>query len=181
VRVHPGELLGAGQPSVEVIESALPELPDHVLVIPPEAKVNTYDLIELADVGLVYTTTVGLEMAMSGIPVVVAGRTHYRGKGFTHDPESWAAYVAIIRELLESPERHRLSQQQVDLAWRYAYVFFFDFPRPYPWHLLGFWNDLKERPMEQVLTPEGLRMYEGTLEAMLGEPVRWGNRETASG
>ena len=34
---------------------------------------------------LCYTTTVGLEAAVRGIPVAVAGETHYRGRGFTSD------------------------------------------------------------------------------------------------
>ena len=58
-------------------------------MIAPTEKVNTYDLIAAADVGLVYTTTVGLEMAMCGIPVIVVGDTHYRERGFTNDPPSW--------------------------------------------------------------------------------------------
>ena len=30
-------------------------------------------LVEIAELGLVYTTTVGMEMAMSGVPVIVSG------------------------------------------------------------------------------------------------------------
>jgi hypothetical protein len=59
VRVHPGELQGAGHPSMEILRAASPELPDHVRAVPPGSDISTYDLIELADVGLVYTTTVG--------------------------------------------------------------------------------------------------------------------------
>jgi hypothetical protein len=73
VRVHPGELLGAGHPSAEIVRQELPELPPHVTVVGPESPVNTYDLMELAHLGLVYTTTVGMEMAMAGIPVITAG------------------------------------------------------------------------------------------------------------
>jgi capsule polysaccharide export protein KpsC/LpsZ len=55
-------------------------------VIRPTEKINTYDLMEIAGLGLAYTTTVGMEMAMRGVPVILAGQTHYRGRGFTHDP-----------------------------------------------------------------------------------------------
>ena len=94
VRVHPGELLGAGHPSAEIVRQELPELPLHVTVVGPELPVNTYDLMELAHLGLVYTTTVGMEMAMAGIPVITAGATHYRGRGFTDDPATMPAYLA---------------------------------------------------------------------------------------
>lgn len=173
VRVHPGELLSAGQPSVEILESALPELPDHVVVIPPEAKINTYDLMDLASFGLVYTTTVGMEMAMRGVPVIVAGQTHYRGKGFTLDPESWEEYFALIDRQLTRKAPERLDGEQMERAWRYAYLFFFEFPRPYPWHLRSMWEDFEQTPMEAVLTPEGIAPYRETFRALAGEPLRW--------
>ncbi|MCJ7514250.1 MAG: hypothetical protein MUO23_14955, partial [Anaerolineales bacterium] len=141
VRVHPGESLGTGLPSTEIVHQTLPDLPGHVTVVPPDSPFNTYDVIDLADLGLVYTTTAGLEMAMAGVPVVVAGRTHYRGRGFTLDPETWEAYAAAIDSLVRRPRGDRLSREQVDLAWRYAYRFFFDYPFPFPWHLVRFWED----------------------------------------
>jgi hypothetical protein len=44
------------------------------------AKINTYDIVEITDLGLVYTTTVGMEMAMEWRPVLCVGNTHYREK-----------------------------------------------------------------------------------------------------
>jgi hypothetical protein len=173
VRVHPGELLGAGQPSVDVIESALPELPGHVRVIPPGDEVNTYDLIELASLGLVYTTTVGMEMAMAGIPVIVAGQTHYRGKGFTYDPLSWTAYIEMLDDLLSRPDTARLTPEQIEEARRYAYLFFFKFARPYPYHIVHFWQDIQRQPMSRTLDPGVFRRYRPTLDAMVGGPISW--------
>lgn len=173
VRVHPGELVFAGEPSAEIVRGALPQLPEHVIVVPPDSRVNTYDLIELAHVGLTYTTTVGMEMAMSGVPVVVAGRCHYRGKGFTFDPETPDEYWGMLEELVARPREARLEEERVDLSLRYAYRFFFDYPFPFPWHLLEFWDDIRARPLEAVLSPESRPGYERTLEALAGEAVRW--------
>ncbi len=173
VRVHPGEMRGVGHPAAEVVRGAVPSLPAHVKVVAPDSPINTYDLIELADFGLVYTTTVGMEMAMAGVPVVVAGQTHYRGRGFTHDPETWEAYVAAVDRLLAEAPGCRLGEDQVELAWRYAYRFFFEYPFPFPWHLVTFWVDMGERPLEQVVTPEGREPYAETLRALAGEPVAW--------
>jgi hypothetical protein len=174
VRVHPGELLGAGHPSVEIVHSALPELPPHVTVVPPESNVNTYDLIELANLGLVYTTTVGMEMAMNGIPVIVSGMTHYRQKGFTYDPETMPEYVSTLDQLLRLPADYRLPEAQIELAWGYAYRFFFEYPFPFPWHLIHFWNDVEERNMGTVLR-DAIDTYHPTIAALLGVPIRWGN------
>ena len=173
VRVHPGEMLGAGHPSVEIVRQVLPQLPPGVVLLPPDSEVNTYDLIELTHLGLVYTTTVGLEMAMFGVPVVVCGDTHYRGKGFTNDPTSLAEYLAQIGRLLQEPLGRSLSPEQVDLAWRYAYLFFFEYPFPFPWHLLSFWEDIAVRPLEQVVGEGARGQYTRTLRALAGEPIQW--------
>jgi hypothetical protein len=173
VRVHPGELLGAGMPSETVVKTALPDVPSHVVLIPPDSTTNTYDLIEAAHVGLVYTSTAGLEMAMHGVPVVTAGGTHYRGKGFTDDPCTWDDYVAVVQRRLGEPVGRTLSEGHIELAWRYAYRFFFEFPFAFPWHLLHFWKDVETRPLEGVASPEGRRPYEETLGVMAGELVDW--------
>lgn len=173
VRVHPGELRGVGHPSEKIIEAALPEMPPHVVVVPPAAKINTYDLIELTHLGLVYTTTVGLEMAMSGVPVIVAGRTHYRGKGFTIDPRSFEEYETMLSRLLERPASQGLDREQITLAERYAYRFFFNYAFPSPWHLRYFWEDVEARPLETCLSLDGRQQYDRTLSALIGDELSW--------
>jgi len=173
VRVHPGEVLTHGQSMAEVVRQVLPRLPEHIRLIGPKDKVNTYDLIEVADVGLVYTTTVGLEMAMCGLPVIVSGQTHYRGRGFTFDPDSWVTYFKQLGQILTHPSSFRLSRMQVESAWEYAYRFFFDYPRPFPWHLVRVWDDYKARPLDQVCGPEGMKQYGDTFKYLVGDPIDW--------
>ncbi len=173
IRVHPGETLTHGTSMVDEIKEELGQIPSHIYLIEPEEKVNTYDLLEFADLGLVYTTTVGLEMSMRGIPVIVAGQTHYRNRGFTYDPESWGNYFEMLENLLEAPEVERLSQMQIELALRYATLFFFDFPKPFPWHLLDLKEDIKNRPISFVLSKEGQSRYGETFDALTGAPIKW--------
>ena len=173
VRVHPGEMLGAGHPSVEIVQNALPHQPEHVIVVPPESEINTYDLIELAHLGLVYTTTFGLELSMHGVPVIVAGDTHYRKKGFTDDPESWEEYFQFVQKRLDEPRTRRLDHEQVEQAWRYAYRYFFDYPFPIPWHILSFWEDLDAHSFEEILDASRMEEYRETLMAFVGHPIDW--------
>lgn len=174
VRIHPGELVTKG-PSVEaVVHRALPEgLPGNIYLVPANAQVNTYDLIEIADLGLVYTTTVGMEMAMSGVPAIVIGQTHYRGKGFTLDPGTWQDYFDLLDRALAAPQEYRLSQAQVEKAWEYAYRFFFEYPHLFPWHLVHMWEDVKEWPVGRVLSEEGQAAFGETFRYLAGEPVDW--------
>lgn len=173
IRVHPGETLMHGTSMVDVVEAALPEIPTHIHLVKPKEKINTYDLISITDLGLVYTTTVGLEMSMRGIPVVVAGQTHYRNRGFTYDPQSYEDYFKSLNKLLSDLEAARLTQSQVELAWRYAYLFFFVFPKPFPWHLLDLAEDFNTRPMHFVLGDEGSKRYDDTFAFLVGRPLTW--------
>ncbi len=173
IRIHPGEVLTHGQSMADVVLEALPRLPDNIRLIRAQDEINTYDLIDVADLGLVYTTTVGMEMAMNGVPVVVSGQTHYRDRGFTFDPDSWVSYFKLLGSILENPADFRLKKNEVESAWNYAYRFFFDYPQNFPWHLVRAWEDYKTHPLAAVLTSEHKGMYERTFRYLVGEPFDW--------
>lgn len=174
IRIHPGEILTREYSMVDIVKQNLPELPEYIHVIHPEEKVNTYDLVDIADVGLVYTTTVGLEMALKGLPVIVAGKTHYRDRGFTSDPNSWVEYFKLLGTILEKPEQFRLTKEKVSLAWKYAYHFFYTFPLPFPWHI-KLWQDYEDHKVSQVFSKEGKKIYGNTFRYLIGEPLDWTN------
>jgi hypothetical protein len=173
IRVHPGETLLGGPSLVDVVKAEFDTIPSHVFLIEPGNKINTYDLVDNADLGLVYTTTVGLEMAMQGIPVIVAGQTHYRNRGFTYDPASWDEYYSTLDLILDDLQSASLTQEQVERSWRYAYLFFFVFPQPFPWHLLDLQEDIKSRPIGFVLGDEGAQKYGESFDYLTGKPLDW--------
>jgi hypothetical protein len=174
IRVHPGERLVPQAKSMgTVVREALQEIPGHIHLIEALDNVNTYDLIEIADLGLAYTTTVGVETAMNGIPVISCGETHYRGRGFTIDPNSWDEYFAALEKVLSDLPAHRLTDEQTAKAWNYAYRFFFEYPRPFPWRLMNFWEDLEVWPVERVLSEEGMAQFGDTFRFLVGEPFTW--------
>jgi hypothetical protein len=124
VRVHPAETRwGTMQP----VAAGLPDLPASVRVVGPEQPLSSYALLEVSDLALTYTTTVGLEAAVRGVPVAVAARTHYRDRGFTHDLGS----PTDLGDLLRSGA-WAMSDEQVALAIRYAFMFFFRCMIPFP-------------------------------------------------
>lgn len=171
MRVHPGERLTHGRSMVDVVNEALPSIPEHIHVIGPLEKVNTYDLMEFASLGLVYTTTTGMEMSMNGIPVIVCGDTHYAKRGFTLDPQNWGEYYDMLDSAIRDPKR--LTQEQVETAWEYAYRFFFEYPLSFPWRLMHFWKDLGIWPLDRVLSEEGQAEYRRTFDYLAGEPIKW--------
>lgn len=172
VRIHPAETWTVGPSMAEIIQQVLPQLPPHIHLIGPREKVNTYDLMEIADLALVYTTTAGLEMATRGIPVLVSGRAHYRGKGFTLEADSWDGYFAQLDAALKNIPA-RLTPEQVEQAWNYAYTFFREYPRPFPWHLEKVGQHIEEYPLAYVLGAEGRAQFETTFRQLAGEIPFW--------
>jgi hypothetical protein len=173
IRIHPGERLTHGKSMVDVVREALPELPENIRVIGPLEKVNTYDLMEITALGLVYTTTTGMEMAIQGIPVVACGETHYRKRGFTFDPATYAEYFGMLDRLLAGSEVERLTDSQVETAWEYAYRFFFEYPISFPWRLMHFWKDYEIWPLGRVFSDEGRAEFGKAFDYLAGEPVEY--------
>jgi hypothetical protein len=173
VRIHPGERYTKGPSVADVARHILPEMPENIRLVEANDPINTYDLVDIADVGLAYTTTVGMEMAMSGVPAIVVGQTHYRQKGFTLDPDSWPAYFKLLDQVVADPQAFRLSRSQVESAWQYAYRFFFEYPLPFPWHLLHFWKELENWPLGRVLSSEGQAEFGAAFRALAGAARDW--------
>ena len=126
VRIHPAEVKLPGRESRQRMNDALrqriPQLPQNVKVIAAEESVSSYELMENANFGLVYTSTTGLEMALEGKPVIVAGQTHYRDRGFTIDVRNRQEFASAIRDQVDPSTRF---SPDVELAERYAHLLFF--------------------------------------------------------
>lgn len=173
VRIHPGERFMNGPSMADLVREMIPALPENVHVVGPLEKINTYDIVAVTSLGLVYTTTTGMEMVMNGIPVIVAGDTHYRGHGFTLEPSTWDEYFGMIEQVLARPGKCRPTRAQVKSAWNYAYRFFFEYPRPFPWKIYGFWQDYRLWPLQRIFSPEGQAHFGASFRALVGEPIEW--------
>lgn len=181
VRIHPGERYLDGPSVGDVAHRAIAHTgvdlitseTNHIRLIAADDPINTYDLIDIADLGLVYTTTVGMEMTMSGVPVMVGGQTHYRGKGFTLDPHDWDSFYRMLDQVLQDPQAYRLEREQVEQAWNYAYRFFFEYPLHFPWHLHDYWAQLRTWSLLRTLSTEGWEQFGHSFRCLAGEPREW--------
>jgi hypothetical protein len=129
IRVHPAEVKLPGRRTREPLGASLlqhyGDLPSNVRIVNADDPLSSYPLMAAADVGLVYTSTTGLEMALRGKPVIVAGRTHYRAKGFTLDASSPIEFKDMLTRALDDPAA---VAPDLDRARRYAHLFFFQAP-----------------------------------------------------
>ena len=136
VRSHPAEkVLGTSERYAEIIRRRFgTSLPANVTFVEPEMDVNSFSLIDISDIGVVNTSTVGLEFAMSGKPVLLISQTHYRGKGFTFDVENREQYFSTVKQLLAEPA---LLPMQIALAEKYFYMMMALYQQKMPIH---FWK-----------------------------------------
>jgi Capsule polysaccharide biosynthesis protein len=129
VRVHPSEVrlpMKATRDSLQTyVADAWPTLPANVAIIAADDTTSSYPLMDACDMGLVYTSTTGLELALRGKPVIVAGLVHYRGKGFTNDVSNESEFVDALRNGLADPGSLIVDAER---ARRYAHFFWFRAP-----------------------------------------------------
>lgn len=128
VKIHPSELrvLKSQNTVLDYINDKFDSLPENVKIIPPDTKISPYDLFDYIDVGIVYNGTIGLEMILNDIPVIVAGRTHYGNKGFTYDISTKKEYENILFSDLKP-----LKEKDIEMAKVYSYFYFIKSFIPY--------------------------------------------------
>jgi hypothetical protein len=130
IKPHPAEVFDttpSAKGIVDFIRERYETLPGNVSIIDPALKIPTYELFPFIDVGVVYNGTLGLEMLLHDVPVVVVGKAPYGDLGFAAEPRTMAEYAAALvsRDALPVPER-----ASVEL---FAYFYFIK--RHIPWRL----------------------------------------------
>jgi hypothetical protein len=130
IKIHPIEAWDNPATGVQrLIERNFPQLPDHVRVIPAEEDISPANLYQLIDGGITVYGTAGLELALMGKPVIVAGEAHYGGLGFTYEGLNPVAYRALLRRAASIGPL--TAEQRADVR-KYAYAHFIQGQVPIP-------------------------------------------------
>ncbi|THH34571.1 hypothetical protein [Neolewinella litorea] len=129
VKIHPAEVvIGTNQPFSELINERFEYIPANIVIIEPQENVNSWSIYEITSMGLVHTTTAGMELPLLGIPCAVVSRTHYRGKGFTIDVNSKEEYFNLLSSYSpKQPDKNKL----MALSKRYAHLLFERYQIPF--------------------------------------------------
>ena len=151
IKVHPVEASYDRQVGVEkLIETRFPDLPPHVKMVPSAEKISPFEFFDMLDGGVTVYGTPGLELALAGKPVILAGEAHYGRKGFTHDAFDVASHRGLLsRAATFGP----LTPDQKTLARRYAYSVFIQrqIPLPVVRDPDRLWWNLQHDKREQLL------------------------------
>jgi hypothetical protein len=136
IRIHPntGSRRSSGvnaQQLAEFAQLAADDLPANVRIVEPDTDLSSYTLMELAAVGLVWVSTVGLELAVKGKEVVIAAGNPIHGKDFARTVAEPDRYEELLDELVATPAGH-VSPTIRRGALRLAYGMFLRMPVDFP-------------------------------------------------
>jgi hypothetical protein len=135
VRVHPNtgssRSTGANRAQLDELARLGANLPANVRMIPAGDDVSSYTLMELCAVGLVWVSTVGLELACRGKEVVVAAGNAVHGTSFVRTADDPATYDATLDALL-AVAPGAVAAEIRRHALRFAHLFFSRMRVPFP-------------------------------------------------
>jgi capsule polysaccharide export protein KpsC/LpsZ len=126
IRIHPAELTGkivTNDPVKNFLADKFPHLSENIKIVGPDEEISTYALMELADLGLIFATKAGLELAVKGVPLVIAGESWLRGHGFSNDPVSQKQYFELLEKFKSGVQKLQVDKEA---ALNFAHYFFFE-------------------------------------------------------
>ena len=93
IRAHPAEAdaeEGRGSEKIiDILNALLPKpWPQNILYLDPKNPVSSYDVIDLMDVGVVYGSSIGLEIVLRNKPVIQFGKFYTSGKDIVNEVNS---------------------------------------------------------------------------------------------
>jgi hypothetical protein len=100
VRWHPN-LTSCGPGEREVVDRIIVETGSQATHYAPESPIDSYALLETADVVVTFGSTIGIESTYYGRPSVMLGRCLYQGLGSCYEPATHEEAVALIRQPLK--------------------------------------------------------------------------------
>ncbi len=130
VRIHPNvqSKLGTNQAQLKEALAARRAAPENLRVVLPDEPLSSYALVEEAEVGVVYATTLGLEMACNGQQVLCMAQSTYRHVGCTRNLERPEEYREELLRALHAGKDTEVARR----ALRWSRVYFQHFAMPFP-------------------------------------------------
>lgn len=122
VRQHPDERRESKSSRLDIPTLLRDRFGDNprVRFVPADAPVSTYDLLESAQLVLPFVSTIAIEAAGLGKPVVVSGNSYYASLGFVWSASTPDEYLALVQRGIAGDLP--LLPDQVERAWVCYYL-----------------------------------------------------------
>ena len=132
IRVHPhlaGKTgFGKAVEECEFYQKLAAGRPENVRVVMPDVPLNSYALMDEADIGLTFGSTVGIEMAMLGKPVLLASRGFYEVGSLIATVRTQSELNHALEKTLGEYSPREIRRE----AYRMAHCYVFIFEPPFP-------------------------------------------------
>ncbi len=105
IRAHPDESRPGKASRESVADWAAKNKVDeltNVTFIPPQAYFSSYEMIQRSKFVMIYNSTIGMEAAIMGAPVLSAGKARFSQLDTVFFPKTVAAYLAKLEEFLNA-------------------------------------------------------------------------------
>jgi hypothetical protein len=121
IRAHPDEMRDGKESRESVndwVESNGVDQFKNVVFVPSEASLSSYDLIRRSKFVMVYNSSIGLEAALLGIPVLCGGKARYTQYPTVFLPQSPGEYLDMAEQFLmieniEIPSEYQRNARRV--------------------------------------------------------------------
>lgn len=150
IKIHPAEMWEKQKYGIYKLIIENFELQKHVKMILPDEKINPLAFYHMINGAVTVCGTAGLELATLGKPVILSGQAHYGNKGFTIDAKFKEEYLSHLKN---AHNIKPLTNSQVELAQKYAYLYFIQ--RQIPLNVIdktkGHWGGLDLKKLDLLL------------------------------
>ncbi len=123
IKVHPNlggnTYIGRAVDELRIYQQMKASLPANVRIVLPEDSVNVYALADEADLGLTFGSTIGLEMAMLGKPILLASRALYEHGSHIVTIRDKKSLPELLEKCLQATTNRMIQREAFRLAHRY--------------------------------------------------------------
>lgn len=167
IRAHPGEAKWKFKTRTPirrlVMERFNGQIPQNVRIVDGVSEFSSYEIAAHSDCCAVYTSTLGIELAMMGLQPLICGVPFYSDRGFSNDVPSKAEYF----ELLGGAKRP--TGVDTELLLKFMYLTIFKLVKR-PEFLTGIHSD-PQCPHIEIDTfegfPESMPVFNGIVRSIL--------------
>ena len=155
IRPHPAEKIFKNKNNVQdLYHSILGNELEHITMIDVSSSVNTYGLIDAADLIFTYTSDIGWEAVLQGRTVVSGGCGPSWGKGITHDSKTEKEFFANIEKFIMKNNSQTEILKRRRKAEKFLLLYLSEIPLPFPFENGNFWSETGVKILKEILTAD---------------------------
>lgn len=131
IRIHPNitGITGSNKQFLQRFDDLICKgIPDNVCIIAAEDKVNSYQLMDISERCIVFSSTVSIEAVTKAKPVLMTGGGLLFGNEYSHNLSPTDRYEEILEKFLLED----IQESEVSYALRFAYHLFYRYSTDFP-------------------------------------------------